>query len=255
MSVRLLITTLGRVNKQPTRRWLPGSQLVVQQHEAHRYGSRYGDLLVLPDHLRTLAPTRQWLLDNLPDEKVVLLDDDLSFLVRRTDDPTKFRQPRPGDVEEMLEELDRALDTFAHVGLATREGGNRNTEDRLYATRIMRFHAFNLPKVRAAGARWDRVVVMEDFDITLQLLRAGECNCILNRWAHGQQGSNEAGGCSAYRTMQVQHDSAVGLQALHPEFVRLVEKQTKTAWNGQPRTDVVVAWKKAFASSGKELPV
>jgi hypothetical protein len=41
------------------------------------------------------------------------------------------------------------------------------------------------------------------------------------------------------------------LQLLHPAFVKVVEKATKTSWGGETRTDVQVSWKKAYASAKK----
>ena len=38
------------------------------------------------------------------------------------------------------------------------------------------------------------------------------------------------------------------LAALHPDFVKVVEKYTKTSWGGGIRTDVRIAWKKAYES-------
>ena len=35
---------------------------------------------------------------------------------------------------------------------------------------------------------------------------------------------------------------------LHKGFVRVVEKKTKTAWGWGTRKDVVISWKKAYAS-------
>ena len=42
------------------------------------------------------------------------------------------------------------------------------------------------------------------------------------------------------------------LNELHPTCVKVVEKQTKTAWNGLPRKDVIIGWKKAY-KEGIEL--
>lgn len=36
------------------------------------------------------------------------------------------------------------------------------------------------------------------------------------------------------------------MATLHPTCVRVVEKITKTAWDGELRKDVRVEWKKAF---------
>jgi hypothetical protein len=90
---------------------------------------------------------------------------------------------------------------------------------------------------------------MEDFDVTLQLLRKGHRNAVLNQWAQDQGTSNAPGGCSTYRTPEVQAAGAYGLQKLHPDFVTVVDKETKQAWGGGVRKDVRIAWKKALESS------
>jgi hypothetical protein len=90
---------------------------------------------------------------------------------------------------------------------------------------------------------------MEDFDVTLNLMRQGHGNIVLNHMVHDQHGSNLAGGCSQYRDNIVQRAGAIGLKKLHDRFVSVVEKTTKTAWGGATRTDVRIQWKKAYESA------
>lgn len=200
-----------------------------------------------------IALTRQWIMDNAGEDKVVMMDDDLSFHARRTDDPTKFTPATPKQVLAMVKDIDKQLTKFAHVGVLAREGGNRITEPYVDCSRPLRVYAFNLAKVRAAGARYTPGLVQDDFDMTLQLLRAGHANRIICNYVNDQVTSNAPGGASTYRTMESHAASVRKLAEIHAPFVRVVEKQTKGAWQGQERLDVVISWKKAFESSGAKL--
>lgn len=177
-----------------------------------------------------------------------MLDDDLVFYKRRIDDPTKFETANSLQIEDMFFCLESALDEYAMVGVAPREGANRNTERYQFNTRLMRVLGFRLDVLSKEDIRFDKLPVMEDFCATLQLLTRGYDNLMLNNWCHNQFGSNTSGGCSSYRTPEVQRAAAEGLAAMFPEFVTVVKKTTKTAWGGGERYDVRVAWKQARAS-------
>jgi len=222
--------------------------LVVQHREHEAYRWYPGPVHVLPPHLQRLAPTRDYLIHNpiWTDETVVFLDDDLHFFARRSDDPTKFRTLRPFELAQMLDQIAAYLCTFPHVGIAPREGGNRQTEQCLLNTRIMRVLGYSRHFLRQHAITFHPLEVMEDFHVNLQVLKQGRDTLVLNNWCSNQaEGSDAPGGCSTYRTAQVQTDSAHLLARLHAPYVRVVEKQTKTAWGGNTRTDVVVQWKKA----------
>lgn len=255
----IVIHTYGRPDwsRQHTAQQLMRDKIafkfVIQHREAEAYAQRaaYDDceFLVLPDNIRQLSPTRDWLIHEAKgDDHIVFLDDDLHFAVRRSDDPTKFRQPQPGDLRDMFSAIDRALKVFPMVGIGAREGGNRVTEDRVYNTRLMRVLAFRRSYLRNNHITFSPLVVMEDFHVNLQILRSGADTVALNRWVSNQaEGSNAPGGCSEYRTQNVQTEAAYALAARHPGFVRVVKKP---GWRGQPeRTDVIVSWKKARASA------
>lgn len=268
--MRLYIHTYGRADRQTTLERLPAEQaknavLVVQQREAKAYAAyaERAEVLVLPDHIRSLSPTRQWILDTHDvrkhGPKLLLLDDDLrEFAKRRTDDLTLFTQCTPRDVADIYRQLDRALDKYAHAGVLAREGGNRHTAPFSLATRMMRMLGYHVPTVRAVGARFDRVPCKQDFDMTLQLLRAGYPNYVIGKYIQAHHGSNTAGGCSSYRTRTMMDKAARTLCKLHAPFVTLVQKETKSAWvgaDGLPatRTEVIVQWKRALESSGYTL--
>lgn len=223
--------------------------LVVQEREKNEYDGFPAIVYVLPDHIRTLAHTRDHIIHDMPgDDHVVFMDDDLRFAVRREDDRSKFRPPQPGDLQNMLRAIDLSLLNCPMVGIGAREGGNRVTEPYVENSRIMRVLAFRRSYLREHCMTFSPLVVMEDFHINLQILRSGGRTCICNDWVSDQVGGSDApGGCSVYRTPQVQTDSANLLAKLHPGFVKVVEKK---GWQGQgTRTDVMVYWKKAYASS------
>lgn len=252
--MQIIIHTSGRPDgeQQHTLQALMGEglspTLVVQAKDEAAY-SWWPKLFVLPSYINRLAETRDYIIHQMngPDH-VVFMDDDLDFAVRRTDDSTKFRAPSKenGDLKAMFDRMDRMLLDYPMVGIGAREGGNRMVEPYVLNSRIMRVLAFRRSYLQDKNLYFSPMVVMEDFHINLQILRSGADTCILNNWVSNQRGgSNAAGGCSEYRTAAVQTAAANKLAALHPGFVRVVQKATKTAWGGGVRTDVVVSWKAA----------
>lgn len=258
--MRIFIPTYGRHDKQHTFQHLPVSlkqkvTFVVQKQdflENRRVYEAYNcqDILVLPSKIKTIAPTRQFIMKHAFKKmcKLVMLDDDLRFDTRREDDHGKFRTSQNRDIIQLFKHIENGLDKYAHVGVVSREGGNRFTMDPVLCTRMMRVLAYDVDLFNFEKIKFDRLPLQEDFDVTLQLLRKGYENLVLTRWVQGQGTSNAAGGCSTFRTIEMHNENAKKLAELHSPFVKVVEKQTKGAWNGKPRLDVMVQWKKAFMS-------
>ena len=258
----ITIPTYGRVDKQTTYENLPLSLrerviFVVQDRELAAWMGKprlplRHHVISLPPHITTIGPTRQWMIENLNsiDHKQVQLDDDLSFAVRRTDEPDKFVAATHKDIEDLFEEIERRLNNYAQVGVGHREGGNYAVEPVLSNTRITRMFGLRTDVLRAEGIRFDRLPCKVDFDLTLQLLRRGYDNIVLNQWVHNQSGSNKEGGCSHFRTHEVLEFAAHRLAELHVPFVQVVKKQTKSAWGGGERTDVRIQWKQARRAAG-----
>lgn len=224
--------------------------MVVGPKDAPAYMRRFGEDHVLITDVKGIGKVRQHIID-VSDGPVFMLDDDLSFFVRRDDDRTKLRKADPVDVRLMVRRMESVLKQNAHAAVASREGANRNTDDYLYNVRCLRALGYNATVLKREGVRFDRLPVMEDFDVALQLLRRGYRSVTLNTWAQDQGTSNAPGGCSTYRSMEVQAKGARGLHRLHPDFVTVVTKETKGAWGGGERTDVRVAWKKAYDHGSK----
>ena len=259
--MHIFIPTYGRHDRQHTFNHLPPSVqgrtlLVVQDREKHLYEDFPAEILVLPKKIKTISPARQWIMEYARDvgfKKICMLDDDLRFDFRRMDDRGKFVVANSAQIVAMFKRIERSLNDYAHVGVLAREGGNRVLKREVEATRMMRVLAYDVPLFHNEGIKFDRLPLQEDFDVTLQLLRKGYPNLVLCEWVQGQGSSNADGGCSHFRTIDLHNKNATRLAKLHAPFVKVVEKQTKGAWNGQPRLDVHVQWKKAYKDAQQRL--
>lgn len=259
----VIIHTCGRPRQQFTLGFIrhlrqPVSLLVQKQEEdKYRLVHPQANIMVLPDNIRMLSPTRQWIMDWARDnnhEKVCMIDDDLRFFKRRP--PTgenkgsfSLLNASPEEIQEMFDHLEEKLNEYAHVGISAREGNNHVERDFVEVTRMMRLLAYRT-EVFHTCARFDRIDTKQDFDVTLQMLRAGHKNYVSYIYGQGQAaGSGSAGGCATYRDHDMMTRCAEELAALHPGFVRVDEKETKTSFGGGVRKDVTISWKKAYESS------
>lgn len=260
----IAIPTAGRVESQPTLEafhaageWGLRTRLVCPAGEWDEYADRWGEDVVVPSppHVTGIAPTRQWITTVFAAEMgtsfVCQASDDMRFAKRKEPGSSVLVPAGPADVDDMLRELECMLqEGLVHVGVSARSGNNRVTSPRKHVARMNDLYAHNVEHLALNGIRWDRLPVMEDFDVTLQLLRNGNANAVVYEYCWDQAATNQPGGCSAYRTPAVQEAGARGLAQLHPGFVRVREAPAKN-WKGFPGTrwDVTCYWQKAYDSA------
>lgn len=251
--MRKYILTLGRVNKQYTLRFVPEATLVVQSQEAdqHRLMRPNQPLLVLPDEIKTFGATNRYMLDVIapaePDQKIVLMDDDLTFY-RRFPDSTKLHNCSPMDMKVMWDAIETQLTAYAHVSVSAREGNNRLDVPYHDNMRYMRVRAYNVG-LFPNNVTVDRVNCMCDFDLNLQLLTAGLPNRVLTDFAQHHPGTQNPGGCETQRTLESHRKETQALADFWPGFVKLVQKNNKGGGEFGQRQEVVVSWAKAYKSS------
>lgn len=256
--MKIFVPSRGRATEVQTLRYVPQAVLLVHEDEVEVYRANNPDatILVLPDDLKGIAKIREYIVRTLSGgEKVLTLDDDLSFYRRKEPTSHHLVDAEPLDVAAMLAEIENTLDTYAHVSIAPREGyphyamhGGVPIKMINENVRYVRVIGMNPAKI-PASLEFTRCPVMEDFDVALQLLRAGLPSATLVAWAQGQPQTQADGGCSLYRTQEMQSEAAYRLQDLHPEFVRVKLKQNASGGDFGSRTDVQIYWKKAFESS------
>jgi hypothetical protein len=199
-----------------------------------------------------ISHTRKWILTELAaqhkERYVMMLDDDMDFSYRPDmSSPALDTIKDPKLFESMFVLLEQWLaEGFIHVGLSARQGNNYCSTGYRDATRMMNAYAYDVDALRELGVDIGRNLVMHDFDLTLQLLRKGYPNRVSYQYMWNQRGSGAQGGCSSYRTAEVQRASAEQLKRDHPDFVTLVTKTAKSVWSDmEERSDVKVQWKKA----------
>lgn len=266
--MRIYIPTRGRVNNQITlgeipEPWRANTCLVTAPDQFDELDQmNYGvDILCLPDDVRGMPNIRQWILDHSDDKHFVMMDDDLTLHYRDQDNigpsgRAPILRSTPSIVSDMFKDLEEWLISgITHCGITPRFLNWDNNALHIECTRMLHILAYNKDVVRATGAKFNKGVTdwqftMEDFHMTIQLLRAGHKNRVSLAYCSNPSPSNAPGGISTFRSLESHNNSAVFLQAQHPMFVRVRDK-SNASWGGfeGTRKDVSVQWQKAYRSS------
>jgi hypothetical protein len=256
--VHIYIPSAGRASRQVTLskfpdRWRALTTVIVPEGQRKAYKRSHFDVVECP--AENIGATRQWLIDNTHAEYILMMDDDLYFYHRAEPFKVSLVGNSSKDNGKMIDALFEAMidDGFVHVGVAARPEASFYLCGYKIGTRINNVHGYNVYRMRklgrSIGARFDKLKLMEDFHVTLTLLENGFPNKVLLDYVWNQPGSNTDGGCSTYRTPEAQAKAARKLAALHPDYVKVVEKKVvgKTSWEGmKTRTDVRIQWHKAY---------
>lgn len=273
--MKIYVPSKGRHSEDELRRgpladfsdkWLANTVLVVPdaERDAYRHSlERSGlvgsgvTLVTTGDDVRGIAQTRHWIGHRAAhyDERMFcMVDDDVRFVRRKSDDVTSLVPCNPDDVDEMWAHVHWFLHHYAHVGVSARQGNNNmgvGSRKSLFSenTRTLRVLCYQTEAFLSVAH--GRVEVMEDFDVNLQLIRKGLKNANLGWWSQDQKMTNAPGGCSTYRSHEVHERSARKLAELHDPFVQLRQKQNKTGGEFGSRTEVTIYWKKAYDAASR----
>jgi hypothetical protein len=257
--IRIYIPTLGRVDKQVALKFIPpalrGDVCLVAPSSETKALLKHG-VYVLACNVKGIAAKRDWILkhaEKMGERKIVMIDDDVGIQRRRKDG--RILGISDEEYVQAIEWLARQLDAVAHCGFTHRASAWAAEGTEVVGTRMMNILAYDVGRVLDGGFSFTKGLpkdrpVMEDFHMTLQLLRAGLPNVVSLEWRASPGPSNAAGGCATWRNSKVVEASARALAKFHAPFVKLREKK---AWDGMGRTqvDVQVQWKKALASANK----
>lgn len=262
--MEIYISTLKRydLKLQKTIQYIPDDSkhelfIVVVEGEYKKYKKIFPgkNIIILPKNIIGLSANRQWLLENSSSKKVCFLDDDIEFFIRKKN---SLQLKKVSSIEPLIDIWDNWLENkqYALVGVSLRNGNNRQPVEYCENERIMSVYAFNRETLMKENIRFDRVKVMQDFDVNLSLLEKGYKNKISYLYCHSQsKGSGAKGGCSEYRTFDLKKQGAYKLLSLHPKSISIKNKITKTGWEGMEKkngvegvtsVDVIIHWKKAY---------
>lgn len=230
---------------------------VVSDNEAPMYETAFKKRCLSPEvmaigHPQNLSEKRALLAQRIAERNepiFCMCDDDLSLYIRKGDDVTNLRYPAPDEVDDLfLNIIPELLEDYPMVGVSAREGNNRigagSRPLLTECTRSMRLYAFRTKDYLSIEA--NRLPEMADFDTTLQFLLKGEKNAVINYYAQNQPQSQLRGGCSIYRTTATHDAVCRRLAELYPEFVKLRQKENLGGGEYGTRTEVTIAWKKAY---------
>jgi hypothetical protein len=222
----------------------PASEVSRYAAKSMRYERR-----VMACPLDGIGPTRQWIIENSPTRGVIMVDDDMYFSKRTAEGAGHLE--RVTNMMPIFEWISNQLDAgFAHGGVSARQGNQNIPRPQADCIRVNNVHFIDRDVFMGEQLRFDRLPVMEDFDVELGLLTRGYPNRVLYNYCWSQRGSGTKGGCSLYRTKELQAQAALALNNLYPEFVKIVEKNAESGGSvfSGTRIDVNIQWLKAWAA-------
>jgi hypothetical protein len=189
-----------------------------------------------------IGATRQWIVDNATDKKVLMLDDDLHQWAVRANGTTHYRKANNTDIQIALNWMEFTLEDYAHAGIGARLFAN-NQPEIVENGRITRAWGLRADIIKKYQLKFTCPV--DDLEMTIQLLRAGYANLVTYETVQDQDGSQSPGGASTYRTLEYHNKCQEQIHHWHSQFTRLTTKTTQGGWfDGKPRKEVVIAWKK-----------
>ena len=253
--MKLLIMTRGRIGKQITlqsipRQWLERTYLVVpmEEHNKHEHQT-----LPVPSYVDNYSKKFQWILDGGAgeDNKVVIMDDDLTFSKRVGSKLLKVHDIN--ELNQMFFEMEYLLDTTPLVGVHPRQMGHQAPLPYAINGKVICVQGVNRELCRPMPRVSDYPILADVF-FNCSLLERGQGNKLITTFVQDHASCQAPGGCSIYRTPEMQKEAVQAVADRWPDFAKVVIRKPKQAkWMGDERFDLRVQWKKLYQWGSERL--
>lgn len=234
--------------------------MVVSHGEGEAYQKAYPSAKIIEatENITNYSQKFQWILDGLPityetkfnyadkNEKAVIIDDDLVFSSKVDGKLISIKDPEL--LGPMWQQIEDMLDEFALVGVHPRQMGQDAKQPHVINGRIICLQGVNRAKI--GHVKVDQFPILADVILNCTLLARGQANAILTTFFQDHGPCQAPGGCSVYRTPEMQRSAVEYLAGRFPDYVQVVHKVNKAAnWLGdEGRYDYRCQWKRLYAA-------
>jgi hypothetical protein len=223
----IAVPSKGRAGKCPTLDFFTDATLFVPESEAHQYQRHYANVVTVPDSVRGITCTRNWILKNCGSPRVVFVDDDL-----KTQGWTKLYEHNGKQKTLTPEEWHgifvRLFDTTEQMGWkiwgVKTEAALRST----YPYKPINFRSYVTASCMGMindGMLFDESFpVKEDYEICLRHIKTygGIMAARFCHWENSHWG--DEGGCKDYRTQKMEADCILRLAKLYPSYIKQITR-------------------------------
>jgi hypothetical protein len=207
----IVIPSYKRPRDCITAEYLSEATIAVHDFQAEKYREHNeNDLLVMPDDLQKqgMSAIRNWILDNTPEDEVLMIDDDIKYIGRFEN--TRRKKLSEGEVYQLINNGYRMAKE-----LGTKLWGiNLQSDGKFYRE----YTPFSLSQVvlgpfmgiiKDEDIRFDeRLGLKEDYDYALQVLKKHRKILRFNKYHYKARHIEDSGGAATYRTMKKEQDQA-----------------------------------------------
>lgn len=222
------IPSKGRAGKVKSQWYITSASVFVPGLEVEAYEKTGAvNVVGVPMSVRGITATRNWILDNTGDERVVFIDDDLKtagwneLLSHYAKKRSLTEQEMVGEwvkLFEVAEGLDYRIWGLSTVS-ATRS---------IYPYRPFIFHTYvtaSCMGIINRGLRFDESFpVKEDYELCLRCIKedGGVVGARYLYWENEHWAGE--GGCRDYRTQEMEEDAIKRLMRMYPGLIRRVTR-------------------------------
>lgn len=262
--MNLYIMTRGRIGAQRTYDSIPWSWrdkcfLVVPEDEHELHYTLGGDddfgkkipTIAVPPHVDNYSKKMKWIIeDGMADgnECCAILDDDLVFSRQVLKDDGKrigLETIQGSETERLLTLwgfMELLLEDTALVGVHPRQMGHIQKPPYNDNGKIICIQGINRRLVGEIP-NLDKFPILSDVILNATLLSRGQGNKIITTFFQDWGSCNAPGGCSLYRTPEMQAEACYWLEEQFGPYIKAVEKESKDGWLGGKRVDFRGQWK------------
>ncbi len=221
------IPSRGRPGLVKSQAVVPSARVYVPESEVEAYermGTR--NVVAVPDRVRGITATRNWILDHATHPRVVMVDDDVTQQGWARANPhtwTHLRLKEP----EWLAEWSRLFDLAADLRFRIWGVGTMAEVRAVYPYRPLLFRSYVTASCMGmcadADLRFDESFpVKEDYELTLRCIRddGGVLAARYLYWVNDHW--TKSGGCREYRTQEMERLATERLMKMYPGMIRRV---------------------------------
>jgi glycosyltransferase involved in cell wall biosynthesis len=212
--MKVIIPSYKRPDRVYAATYLPEAYICIAEDEFEAYKANYGSnrLIVMPPGVQgNIARVRNWILNNVDNDEIVMMDDDVRYLSR-----TNERECHPLEANQAMDFFENGFLMAEDMGVYL--WGMNVTPDRIMYCEYTPFSTqapilATTCCIRRNPLRYDeRIPFKEDYDYFLQHLKKYRKTLRFNMYHYHPDHIIGSGGCITNRTMDAEKEQAMILQ-------------------------------------------